>query len=79
MTATNCPPLPTLPDETRLYYGRLFAGGRQTHALYGLYKSEIDKYKAFLKEKGAKYLRVVKCTNTKNNPFAIICFKWPEA
>lgn len=42
-----------------------------THALYGVLKSEVDKYKSRIKELGGKYIRVV---SAYSKMYKIICF-----
>ena len=68
-------PLPNVP-YSRMYFQDLF-DPIQTHGLYGVFKSEVNEYKEWLKDLGAKRFRVIKCRGA--NPYAIICFKWPQA
>ena len=44
-----------------------------THALYGVFKSEVDYYKEKIKNIGGKYIRVV-CGRDRSNDYRVICF-----
>ena len=44
-----------------------------THALYGVYREEMEQYKDKIKSIGGKYIRVVK-GHDKSNPYVVICF-----
>ena len=44
-----------------------------THALYGVYREEMEQYKEKIKSIGGKYIRVVKGRD-KTNPYVVICF-----
>ena len=74
-------PLPDVPSS-RMHFSTLW-DPVQTHALYGVYKWELDKYKDWLKSLGAKRLRIVGNRKPRktgyDNPYVIICFQWMKA
>ena len=73
-TTKTCDQIKNLicPYYTPSMYVKTTFDPTSTHALYGVQKSEVDKYKQRIKDIGGKYIRVV---SAYSKELKIICFR----